>query len=200
MSSPILTFVSIAFPGESICENGIRGVVLVFLLSILVVRRVVVHLVVVKLSIAGLVIVASGGLASIAYFPEGIVEVMAVVADPILVSISARGFCVLLHWQKTFSILFNTLSINFILFSDYEKTIVNVPLLNGCSLFRRFHPCSCVRYLCSEDRRPSISNTDGSIRLITLHARSEGRPNPRGAAALISRCGILSLLSASSPS
>ena len=125
-------------------------------MRIWVVRRMVVHLVIVKLIIAWLVIVTGGCFASIADFPERVVEVMAVVADPILVSISACGFCVLLHSQNTFSILFNTLSINFILFSDYKKRIVNVSLLNGCFLFHIFHPCSGVGYGGSLDRRPSI--------------------------------------------
>jgi len=44
-----------------------------------------------KLTIIGLVILASSGFTSIANFSEGIVEVMAVIANPILVSIIACG-------------------------------------------------------------------------------------------------------------
>ena len=60
----------------------------------------VVHLIIMELTIIGLVILAGRGFTSIANFSEGIVEVMAVIANPILVSIIACGFGRVLHDRK----------------------------------------------------------------------------------------------------
>lgn len=169
-----------------ILNNQSWGGLLIIFILILIERRMIIHLIIMKLTIVGLVIFTSSCFTSIANFSEGIVEIMAVIANPILVSITASCFGRILHDRKR-SILFNTLSINFILFSDYKKLIVNVLLLNGHSIFNRSHSCSLVLYADIFGHLPFRLNRGELILLIPTRDRSVSLLGRRELAVLICR-------------
>ncbi len=80
---------------------------MIILVLILVERSTIRYLIIMRLTIVGLMIPRSNCFPSIAIFSKRVVEIMTVIANPILISIC--GFCRILHARKR-SILFNTFS------------------------------------------------------------------------------------------